>query len=88
MTGTPAERDPDGLTFEELVDELEGTIARMAGGSLGIEEVTALYERAGRLHVLATERLEAITARIEKLTTGPPSAVPTRTDVSGPARSS
>ena len=28
----------------------EATIARMAGGNLGIEEVTDLYERAGRLH--------------------------------------
>lgn len=56
------------LTFEQLVDELEQTISRMAGGSLGIEEVTALYERAGRLHALASERLAAISARIEKLT--------------------
>ena len=56
------------MTFEQLVDELESTIARMAGGSLGIEEVTALYERAGRLHALASERLTAISARIEKLT--------------------
>ncbi len=55
-------------TFEELVDELEATIARMAGGTLGIEEVTALYERAGVLHAQATERLAAISARIEKLT--------------------
>lgn len=56
------------LTFEELVEELETTIARMAGGNLGIEEVTDLYERAGRLHAEATERLAAISARIEKLT--------------------
>jgi exodeoxyribonuclease VII small subunit len=56
------------LTFEQLVEELEATIARMAGGNLGIEEVTDLYERAGRLHAQATERLAAISARIEKLT--------------------
>lgn len=80
MTGAPGESDPAGLTFEQLVDELEATIARMAGGSLGIEEVTALYERAGRLHAMATDRLEAITARIEKLTG--------RTDLSGGASSS
>lgn len=61
--GPAAER-----TFEQLVDELEATIARMAGGTLGIEEVTALYERAGVLHAQATERLDAISARIEKLT--------------------
>ena len=58
-------------TFEQLVDELEATIARMAGGNLGIEEVTDLYEKAGRLHAEATERLAAISARIEKLTAPP-----------------
>lgn len=58
----------DIRTFEELVDELEATIARMAGGNLGIEEVTDLYERAGRLHAEAAERLAAISARIERLT--------------------
>ena len=60
--------DDTDLTFEQLVEELETTIARMAGGNLGIEEVTDLYERAGRLHAQASERLAAISARIEKLT--------------------
>jgi len=60
--------EPEHRTFEELVEELEDTIARMAGGNLGIEEVTDLYERAGRLHAEATERLAAISARIDKLT--------------------
>lgn len=63
----PVSGDGD-RTFEELVEELEATIARMAAGNLGIEEVTDLYERAGRLHAEATERLAAISARIEKLT--------------------
>ena len=66
--GTAGEAD---LTFEQLVEELETTIARMAGGNLGIEEVTDLYERAGRLHAQAAERLAAISARIEKLTSAP-----------------
>jgi exodeoxyribonuclease VII small subunit len=63
--------DDDDRTFEELVDELEATIARMAGGGLGIEEVTDLYERAGRLHAQAADRLAAISARIDKLTAPP-----------------
>ena len=63
--------EPTDLTFEQLVEELEATIARMAGGNLGIEEVTDLYERAGRLHAEASERLAAISARIEKLTAPP-----------------
>jgi exodeoxyribonuclease VII small subunit len=62
----------DDLTFEQIVERLESTIARMASGELGIEEVTDLYERAGRLHAAATERLAGIEARIAKLTGAEP----------------
>ena len=62
--------DESGLTFEQLVEELERTIERMAAGQIGIEEATDLYERAGRLHALAAERLARIQERIERLTTG------------------
>ena len=76
MTLQAGDRDDDGLarlSFEQLVEQLEATVARMAAGHLGIEEVTDLYERAGRLHALATERLAAVQARIDRLT-GPASA--------------
>jgi exodeoxyribonuclease VII small subunit len=66
--------DEAAMTFEQLVEELEATVARMAGGNLGIEEVTDLYERAGRLHAQATERLAAISERIERLTAPPTSS--------------
>jgi exodeoxyribonuclease VII small subunit len=56
------------MTFEQLVNELEATIAKMAAGDLGIEEVTDLYERAGQLHALAQQRLATIQQRIETLT--------------------
>lgn len=59
--------DFDGLTFEQLVAELEKTIDKMAAGDLGIEEVTTLYERAGKLHDAAEARLHDVQARIEKL---------------------
>ena len=68
MTGDP--QDPATLTFEQLVEELERTSERMAAGQIGIEEATDLYERAGRLHALAAERLARIQERIEKLTAG------------------
>ena len=64
--------DESSLTFEQLVEELERTIERMAAGQIGIEEATDLYERAGRLHALAAERLARIQERIEKLTAGDP----------------
>lgn len=67
-------------TFEELMEQLESTIALMARGNLGIEEVTDLYERAGRLHAAASERLAAVQARIDKLTAPPPPDAPAMGD--------
>ena len=59
------------LRYEQIVERLEATIARMADGTVGIEEAAALFEEAGRLHTAATERLEALRARIESLTEAP-----------------
>lgn len=70
MSGAPADDALESMTFEQLVEELEATIQRMASGSLGIEEVTTLYERAGRLHAAASERLARIQERIDRLTAG------------------
>lgn len=68
---TPGEaEDLSSLRYEELVEELERTIDRMARGDIGIEEVTELYERAGRLHAAASQRLARISERIERLTGG------------------
>ena len=58
------------LRYEQIVEQLEATIARMADGTVGIEEAAALYEEAGRLHDAATQRLDALRARIESLTEG------------------
>lgn len=58
------DREP---TFEELVADLEQLTDRIAAGDIGIEEATALYEEAGRLHALAAERLARVQERIEKL---------------------
>ncbi|HMC38395.1 MAG TPA: exodeoxyribonuclease VII small subunit [Acidimicrobiales bacterium] len=58
----------DGRTFEELMAELEQITAQLAAGELGIEAAADLYERAERLHALATERLERVKQRVEGLT--------------------
>ena len=57
--------DLSKLTFEQLVERLEGITRRMAAGDIGIEAVTDLYEEAGRLHAEATERLERVRRRLE-----------------------
>lgn len=64
--GARTEEDP--RTFEELMEELEAATERLATGELGIEAAALLYERAERLHALATERLAQVQARVESLT--------------------
>ncbi len=59
--------DEASLSFEELVEALEELTRRMADGAIGIEEAVELYERAGRLHDLAAERLARVRERIERL---------------------
>ena len=63
---------PDNRTFEDLMTELETVTERLAAGDLGIEAAADLYERAERLHALATERLAQVQARVEALTARPP----------------
>lgn len=57
----------EALTYEQLVESLEELTRRMSDGAIGIEEVVDLYERAGRLHALATQRLAGVQARIDAL---------------------
>ncbi len=57
--------DLAALTFEQLLERLEGITRRMAAGDIGIEAVTDLYEEAGRLHAEATDRLERVRRRLE-----------------------
>ena len=67
-------------TFEDLVAELERTAQAMASGVIGIEEVAALYERAGVLHAEATARLDAVHLRLAALTDPAPPSPQTWTD--------
>lgn len=71
MTDPRADADFSSLSYEQLLEELEQTIARMSSGELGIEEVTDLYERAGLLHDAAAARLQRIRERIDQLTGEP-----------------
>ena len=61
-------------TFEELMAELEEVTAKLAAGDIGIEAAADLYERAERLHARASERLDQVRARVERLTARPPGA--------------
>lgn len=62
----PAGPAGDAPTFESLLAELEAVTDRLASGEVGIEMAAELYERAEDLHRQASERLDAVTARIER----------------------
>lgn len=61
---TPPSEEP---SFEDLVADLEAVVRRMGAPEIGIEQAADLYERATKLHDLATARLEAVEARIAQL---------------------
>jgi exodeoxyribonuclease VII small subunit len=65
----PSIASDDKRSFEQLVDELERITDRLAGGELGIEAATDLYEQAEYLHELASERLAQVQQRIDRLRT-------------------
>ncbi len=66
MTVEPTPEEA-ALSYEELVKALEDLVEAMADGQIGIEAAVELYERAGRLHTLATDRLARVQARIDRL---------------------
>ena len=68
--------DLDSLSFEELLDLLERLTAAMSSAQVGIEEAADLYERAGRVHRAAAERLERVQRRIDALKRSEPAAGP------------
>lgn len=67
----PGPEDDDGRTFEQLVADLEAITDRLASGEVGIEAAADLYERAERLHALASTRLARVQERVERLSSGP-----------------
>ena len=70
----PDESTFAAMPYEQLVEALEQLVARMASPEIGIEEATELFERAGRIHALAAERLAEVQARIDRLTSEGPSS--------------
>jgi len=70
--GSASGEDLSSLTFELLLERLEDITRRMAAGDIGIEAVTDLYEKAGRLHAEASERLERVRRRLDSLADSSP----------------
>ena len=67
MTTSSTPVDLDSMTFEQLLDELESVTRQIESREIGIEAATDLYERAGLLHVAATQRLARVEDRIRSI---------------------
>ncbi len=57
----------EGLSFEQILEELESVTRQIESRDIGIESATDLYERAGLLHAAASQRLASVEARIKAI---------------------
>jgi len=71
-----SEQRTDEPTFEQALAALEGVVARLESGDVGLEEALALFEQGRAQLVICRARLAAVQHRIEELTgdQGPPDA--------------
>ena len=60
--------DPDRLTFEQAIEELESIIGRIEQGKIGLAESLAEYQRGAALLKRCRGILEVAEQQIEKLT--------------------
>ncbi len=58
------------MKFEEAMAQLEAAVARLEGGSLGLDDAIAEYEHAVGLVKICNERLRDAEQRVRLLTEG------------------
>ena len=59
--------DPATLSFEAAFRQLEGVVARLEAGGLGLEEALALYEEGMQLLRACIAKIEAAELRLLRL---------------------
>jgi exodeoxyribonuclease VII small subunit len=62
-----ADTDPDKMTFEQAIEELESIIGRIEQGKIGLAESLAEYQRGAALLKRCRGILEVAEQQIEKL---------------------
>ena len=58
------------LTFEDALKALEDVVRKLESGEVPLDESITLYERGEELRKLCQARLDAASARIEKIVAG------------------
>ena len=56
------------MKFEDNLKALEGLVAKMESGELGLDDMIAAFERGRKLAEECQKELDAIRLRIEKVT--------------------
>lgn len=62
-----AEKNAKELSIEDSLNELDQIAARMEDPSVSLEDSFGLYEKGMKLIKSATERIEAVQRKVEKL---------------------
>jgi exodeoxyribonuclease VII small subunit len=71
MKRNHTEGEPEGLTFEQAYQKLEGNVRRLEEGSLALEESLHLFEEACKLRQQCEALLARAEAAIKKITMDP-----------------
>lgn len=61
---------PQDLTFEQALRALEDVVRKLESGEVPLDDSITLYEEGERLRKLCQARLDAASARIEKIVKG------------------
>ncbi len=59
------------MNFEDALRALEDVVGKLESGEVPLDESITLYERGENLRKLCQARLDAASARIEKIVAGP-----------------
>jgi len=59
-----------GMSFEDALKALEDVVRKLESGEVPLDESITLYERGEELRKLCQARLDAASARIEKIVAG------------------
>ena len=59
------------LTFEQALQALEDVVRQLESGEVALDDSITLYERGEALRAHCQARLDAASARIEKIVAGP-----------------
>lgn len=69
-TPDPVTGSLDELSWEQLVEQLDGVVRQLEAGELGLEESLRAFERGVQIAQAAERRLDAAEQRVELLLQG------------------